>query len=67
MKRNIKIIIFIIITVIALYFAKINYSEHNKKKSISACIIGLKQKNNEIDFKEAKKYCEDKINKNLKK
>ena len=67
MKNNLKIIIFIIIIITALYFTKINYSEHSKKKSISACVISLKHKNKEIKIEEAKKYCADEINKNLEK
>jgi len=67
MKNNFKIIIFITITIIALYFTKTNYSEYSKKKSISSCVIALKKKNEKIKIEEAKKFCENEINKNLKK
>ena len=67
MKNNYKIIIFIIITIIALYFTKTNYSEYSKKKSISSCVIALKKQNEKIKIEEAKKFCENEINKNLKK
>jgi len=43
MINNIKVLIFIIIGIIALYFAKVNYNDHNRNKSILACVIAQKQ------------------------
>ena len=67
MKNNIKFIIFIIIGIIALYFTKVNYNDHSKNKSISACAIAQKQKYKKITIAEAKKYCEEEINKKINK
>ena len=44
MKNNIKLIIFLIIAILALYLTKSNYGDYALKKSISACVIALKQK-----------------------
>ena len=43
MINNIKVLIFIIIGIIALYIAKVNYNDHNRNKSILACVIAQKQ------------------------
>ena len=67
MKNNIKFISFIIIAFIALYFAKVYYGEHGKEKSIKACMIAQKNKNSNITIDEAQKYCEEEINKKIKK
>jgi len=66
MKNNIKLIVFIIIAVIALYFTKNKYESHSKNKSISACVIAQKKYKN-MSSNEAKKYCINQINKNLQK
>jgi len=65
MSNNIKILIFIIIGIIALYFTKVNYNDYNRNKSILACVIAQKQKSENITSEEAKKYCEEEIKKNL--
>ena len=65
MTNNIKVLIFIIIGIIALYITKVNYNDHNRNKSILACVIVQKQKSENITSKEAKKYCEKEIKKNL--
>ena len=66
MKSKIKFIVFILIAIIALYFAKINYSDHSISKSISACIIAQKKLKN-IPYEEAKNFCEKEINIKLNK
>ena len=63
MNKNIKIIIFIILAIIALYFTRVNYGDHSKSKSISACIIAQKNKSSNMTRAEAEKYCKEQINK----
>jgi hypothetical protein len=65
MSKNIKVLISIIIGIIALYIAKVNYNDHSRNKSILACVIAQKQKSENITSEEAKKYCEEEIKKNL--
>ena len=67
MKNNIKLIIFVIVCVIALYFSKAKYNDHSLNKSISACIIAQKNKSKNTTQKEATTYCENKIKKKLSK
>ena len=67
MKKNLKFIVFIIIAVLALYFTRINYSDHSKNKSIQACMIAQKNKSSKISADEAKKYCEEEISKKIDK
>tara|TARA_Y100001970_G_C14115585_1_gene793371 strand:+ start:790 stop:981 length:192 start_codon:yes stop_codon:yes gene_type:complete len=62
MKKNFKFIIFILIASIALYFTKVNYSEHSISKSINACIIA-KAKTKKMKYEDAKKFCEKEIKK----
>jgi len=64
MKKNIKIIIFLIIAILALYFTKSNYSDYTLEKSISACVIAQKQKSKNMSAKEIKEFCEKEVNKN---
>ena len=67
MKKNIKIIIFIIIATVALYFTKIKYEDHSLSKSILACVIAQKSKSSEMTKEKAEKFCKENINKKLKK
>jgi len=61
MKNNIKLIIFLIIAILALYLTKSNYGDYALKKSISACVIAQKQKSENMSPKEAKEFCEKEI------
>ena len=67
MKNNIKLIIFVIACVIALYFSKAKYNDYSLNKSISACIIAQKNKSKNMTQEEVKTYCENKIKKKLSK
>ena len=67
MKSNLKLIIFIIIAIIALYFTKAKYNDYSLNKSILACIIAQKNKSKNMTHEEAKTYCENKIKKKLSK
>jgi len=64
-KKFLNIVIFIIISVILLYFARNNYKEFNINKTISACILAKKQTSTNFDKDLAKKKCEEDIKKSL--
>ena len=66
-KKFLKTILFIIISVILLYFARISFKEFNSKKVISACILAEKQTSENFDMEIVKKKCEKKIKKSTNK
>ena len=59
MKKNILIVIFIVIAMIVAS----KFSDHNRNKSISACVIAQKKTVKNFDINEAKKLCEKVIKK----
>ena len=59
MKKNILLVIFIIIAA----FAISKFSDHNLKKTISACILAQLQTAESPDVEKAKKVCEERIKK----
>jgi len=59
MKKNILIIVFIVVGV----FVASQFSDYNRNKSISACVIAQKKKAENFDINEAKKLCEKVIKK----
>ena len=59
MKKNILMVILI---VVGMVFA-LKFNDHNRNKSISACIVAQKKKAENFDVKEAKKFCEKIIKK----
>ena len=59
MKKNILLVIFIIIAV----FVISKFSDHNLKKTISACIVAQLRTAELPDVEKAKKFCEEKIKK----
>ena len=59
MKKNILVVIFIIIGMIVV----LNYNEHSLKKVIASCVIGKKLTSISFDIEKAKKFCEEKIRK----
>ena len=59
MKKNILIIIFIIVGMFFIY----QFSDYNRNKSISACIVAQKNTVENFDINEAKKFCEKEIKK----
>ena len=59
MKKNILLVIFIIIAV----FVISKFSDHNLKKTISACILAQLQTAESPDVEKAKKICEERIKK----
>tara|TARA_E500000178_G_C16415751_1_gene484996 strand:+ start:189 stop:398 length:210 start_codon:yes stop_codon:yes gene_type:complete len=66
MKSKTKIILFILIAIIVLYFIRNNYKDYNLKRTISACIFAQKQNSETFDLEKAKTFCEKKIKQNLK-
>tara|TARA_B100000287_G_C20393933_1_gene686829 strand:+ start:56 stop:238 length:183 start_codon:yes stop_codon:yes gene_type:complete len=59
MKKNILIIVFIVVGMIAA----LKFNDHNRNKSISACIVAQKNKAENFDINKAKKFCEKAITK----
>ena len=64
MIKNILIFIFIILGMVVI----LNFSDHNLKRAVDACLAGS-QKLSETkitDLEEAKRFCEEEIKKNKK-
>ena len=59
MKKNILLVIFIIIAL----FVISKFSDHNLKKTISACIVAQIQTGESPDVEKAKKVCEERVKK----
>ena len=57
MKKNIIIIIFIIIGLLIIY----NFRDHNQKRAIDACVAGSQKLEKPMSLEEAKIFCENKI------
>ena len=63
MIKNILIFIFIVIGM----FVILNFSDHNFKRAVDACIAGSQKLSENVNIEETKKFCEDQIKKNKKK
>ena len=59
MKKNILLVIFIIVAV----FVISKFSDHNLKKSISACVLAQLQTAESPDAEKAEKFCEEQLKK----
>ena len=63
MKKNILLIVFIVVGMIFV----LKFNDHNRDKSISACIVAQKKKAEnkaeKFDVNEAKKFCKKIIKK----
>ena len=59
MKKNILLVIFIIIGMIVI----LNFSDHNLKKSISACVLAQLQTAESPNAEKAEKFCEEQLKK----
>ena len=57
MKKNLIIIIFLIVGVVVLY----NFRGHNQNRAIEACMAGSKKLEQPMTAQEAKKFCEEQI------
>ena len=66
-KKFLNYIIFIIIALILLYFARNNYKDFNLNKAVSACILAQKQTSQNFDMDLIRKKCEEKIKKSINK
>ena len=62
MIKNILIFVFIILGMIVI----LNFSDHNFKRAVDACLAGSQKlsKSKIADLEEAKKFCEEEIKKN---
>ena len=63
MKKNFLKLIFILIAIIIIYFAKTYFSEYNIEKSISACVMAQKMTSESFDLEKSRKYCEERLGK----
>ena len=63
MKKNFLKLIYILIVIIIIYFAKTNFSEYNIEKSISACVMAQKMTSESFDLEKSRKYCEGQVTK----
>ena len=59
MKKNILLVIFIIIGMIAIF----NFSDYNLTRTIAACVAAQQQTSESFNYEKAEKYCEEKIKK----
>ena len=68
-KKNIYIILFLLIAFIMLYISRTEYGSFSLDKSMKACIIAQKKinKNKNKNIEDIKIFCEIEINKNLSK
>ena len=64
-KKLTNYIIFLIIAIILLYFARNNYKDFNINKAISACVLAEKQTSDNFDKDLVKKNCEKKIRESI--
>jgi len=62
MVRNILIFLFIILGMVVI----LNFSDHNLKRAVDACIAGSQKlyKSKITDLEKAKKFCEEEIKNN---
>ena len=62
MVKNILIFFFIVLGMVVI----LNFSDHNLKRAVDACLAGSKKlsKSKIVDLEEAKKFCEEEIKKN---
>ena len=49
-----------------LFFIRSNYSDHNLKRTVEACMLAQKQTSKNFNKKESRKYCEEEIKKRIK-
>ena len=67
MNKNLKLIVFLVLGIIALYISTNYYNDFNRSKTIKACIIGKaeldtkKPESERLSADEVKKFCENQI------
>ena len=64
-KKLLNYLLFLIIALTLLYFARNNYKEFNINKAISACVLAKSQTLENFDKDLAKKECEKNIKESL--
>ena len=67
MKKNLYFILFLIIAFLMLYVSRIEYGSFSLEKSMKACIIAQKKINKDRNIEDIKTFCENEINKKLRK
>jgi len=67
MKKNLYLILFLIIAFLMLYVSRIEYGSFSLEKSMKACIIAQKKINKDRNIEDIKTFCENEINKKLRK
>ncbi len=67
MKKNLYLILFLIIAFIMLYVSRIEYGSFSLDKSLKACIIAQKKMNKDRNIEDIKSFCRTEIGKNLNK
>ena len=65
MKKNLYLILFLIIAFLMLYVSRIEYGSFSLEKSMKACIIAQKRINKDKNIDDIKTFCENEINKKL--
>ena len=62
MIKNILIFVFIVLGMVVI----LNFSDHNLKRAVDACLAGSQKlaKSKITDLAEAKKFCQEQIKKN---
>ena len=66
MTNNFKMFAVIIIGIILLFIFRMQNSDYNLNKTISACVVAQKQTSKSFDIEQAKKFCTKEIKKNIK-
>ena len=62
MVKNILIFVFIVLGMVVI----LNFSDHNLKRAVDACLAGSQKlaKSKITDLAEAKKFCQEQLKKN---
>ena len=66
MTNNFKMIAVIIIGIILLFIFRMQNSDYNLNRTISACIVAQKKTSESFDKKQAKEFCTEEIKKKIK-
>ncbi len=67
MKKNLYIILFLIIAFLMLYISRVEYGSFSLDKSMKACVIAQKKINKDKNIEDIKIFCEKEIRKNISK
>ena len=67
MKKNIYIILFLLIAFLMLYISRVEYGSFSLNKSMKACVIAQKKIYKDKNIEDIKTFCKTEIEKNLSK